>query len=374
LEKTLSKTGNLKKSIEEIAREAIPKISVLGVGGAGGNIVTWMKEKEAAGATVIAMNSDAQHLNITKADKKILLGYKVTGGLGCGGYPEKGAEAANESLEEIKKEIAGSGLVIVASGLGGGTGTGASPVAAKLGKEIGALVIGVVTIPFFVERARMLKARDGLKRLWEECDAVVVIDNNRLRKVAGNLPIREAFSVANELIASFIKNLSETIALPSLVNMDFADMRTIMVGGGVCAIGAGEGLGDAKVEDAVETALTTQLLDIADISEAKGALVHVEGGDDMTLDEVNRAAEIVINRVSPTAKSSWGARVNSAMTGSMRVMIVLTGVASPFLSDEIPGFAMKKEEKEPENKVTEELIPKRTEPKKEKGLLNRIFG
>jgi len=359
-----------KKSIEEIAKEAIPQITVLGVGGAGCNIVTWMKEKGVAGATIIALNSDAQHLSITKADKRILIGYKVTGGLGCGGYPEQGAKAAEENAEEIRKEIANSGLVFITTGLGGGTGTGGAPVIAKIAKEFGALTIGVVTIPFQVERARLVKARDGLKRLAEVCDAVIVVDNNRLRKVAGNLPLKEAFAVANELIATFVKNLSETIAVPSLMNMDFADLRSIMLKGGICAIGVGEGSGETKIEDSVEMALNTQLLDIGDISKAEGALVHVEGGDDMTLDDINRAGELVINRISPTAKVSWGAGVNSAMTGKVRTTVVLTGVGSPFLVEEMPAFGVLREEVKGEA-VEVEVKEEKAE---RKGLFGRVFS
>jgi cell division protein FtsZ len=320
-----------KKSIEEIAREAIPKISVLGVGGAGGNIVTWMKEKEAAGATIFALDTSAQDLLTTKADEKVLLGYEVTEGLGCGGYSELGSTAARKSLPEIKRVINNSKLVFIAAGLGGGTGTGSVSIIAKTAREMGAVTIGVVTLPFAVERSRQAKTIVGLRRLREASDAVIVIDNNRLRAVAGNMPLKQAFSVANELIASFIKNLSETIALPSLVNIDFADLQAIMAGVGICAIGVGEGVGDGKVEDAVEKSLTSQLLDIADISEAEGALVHVEGGDDMTLDEVNRAAEIVINKISPRAKVILGARVNSLMTGSIKVTLILTGVRRTLL-------------------------------------------
>jgi cell division protein FtsZ len=357
------------KSIEEIARESIPQISVLGIGGAGCNIVSWMREKGVSGAKIYGLNSDAQHLSITKADHRILLGYKVTGGLGCGGFPEKGAKAAEESIGEIEEIISGSGLTFITTGLGGGTGTGASPVIAKLGREMGALTLGVVTTPFQVERARLRKAKEGLKRLVDVCDAVIVIDNNRLRKVAGNLPLREAFAVANELIATFIKNISETIAIPSLMNMDFADMKTIMMGGGVCAIGFGEGIGDNKVQDSVEKAFDTQLLDIGDIKKAKGALVHIEGGDDMTLEDVNKAGELVIDSIASNAKVSWGARVNSVMQGSMRTTIVLAGVDSPFLVEDLKPFGVIKEQ------VKEiEISEKSEEKSKKKGILGRFFG
>jgi cell division protein FtsZ len=332
VKRIMDKTGS-DKTIEEIARETIPHISVLGIGGAGCNIVSWMKKKGVTGANIYALNSDAQHLSIVNADRRVLLGYNRCGGLGCGGFPERGLEAAEESSEEIEKIISGSGLVFLTAGLGGGTGTGASPVIAKLAREIGALTVGVVTTPFQVEVARLAKAKAGLRRLFEFCDAVIVIDNNRLLKIAGNSPLSEAFALVNELIARFIKSVTETIVTPSLMNLNFADMKFIMMESGVCAIGVGEGMGNRKVEDAIEKAFDNPLLDVRDIRKAEGALVHIEGGNDMTLDDVNRAGEIVISRIAPHAKVSWGARVNSKMPGSTRATIVLSGVESPFLME-----------------------------------------
>ena len=328
------------RSIEDIARESIPSISVIGVGGAGCNIVSWMKEKGVEGAHLLALNTDAQHLGMTKADKRMLIGYNLTRGLGCGGFPEQGTQAVKESSAEIINEVSGSGLIFITSGLGGGTGTGASPEIAKIAKDAGALTLGVVTVPFQVERSRLAKAKVGLKRLVGACDSVIVIDNNRLRKVAGTLPLGQAFSVANELIATFIKNTSETIAVPSLMNLDFADFKTIMTGGGVCAIGFGEGSGDTKVQSAVDKALANQLLDIGDTKKSEGALVHIAGGNDMTLDDINEAGEIIIDRISPGAKVSWGARVDSKMQGSLRVTVVLAGVDSPFLIEELAPFGV----------------------------------
>jgi len=363
--------SSVQRSIEDIAKESIPKIKVLGVGGAGCNVVSWMKEKGVSGASIVAMNSDAQHLSITKADRRMLIGYGVTSGLGCGGFPEKGAKAAEESLGEIEREISGSGLVFITTGLGGGTGTGASPVVAGIARDLGALTLSVVTIPFQVERARLAKAKEGLRRLIESCDSVIVIDNNRLRKVAGTLPLESAFAVANELIATFIKNTSETIAIPSLMNLDFADFKAIMSGSGICAIGFGEAQGDRKVNEAVEKALENQLLDIGDIQDSVGALVHIEGGDDMTLDDINRAGELVIDNISPHAKVSWGARVNSKMEGAMRATVVLAGVDSPFLIEELPAFGVVAKTKY-EEAVEVEVVEAPEEPRK--GFFSRVFG
>ena len=354
----VSKTSE--KTIEEIARESIPQICVIGAGGAGCNIVSWMKEKGVAGTRIYALNTDAKHLGITRADRRILIGYKTCGGLGTGGFTEQGTKAAEEDAGEIEKIVAGSGLVFITAGLGGGTGTGAAPVIARISRELGILTLGVVTIPFQVERTRMEKAKVGLGRLVEECDAVVVIDNSRLRKMAGALPLSEAFAVANELIASFIKNISETIAIPSLVNLDFADLKTIMTGAKICAIGIGEGQGDTMVEDAVEKALSNQLLDIGDLKKSEGGLIHLEGGDDMTLEDVTRAGEIVINRISPTARVSWGARVNSKLEGTMRATIVLGGVQSPFLEAAIASAALM----QPTGSALEAEVVKKPEPKK----------
>lgn len=346
------------RSIEEIAKEAIPHISVVGIGGGGSNIISWMK-KGSINAKTIALNSDAQHLSITKADERILLGYKTSGGLGCGGFPEQGIKVAEESTVEIERALRDSELIFVTTTLGGGTGTGASPVVAKIAKEVGGLTLGVVTIPFQVEGMRLEKAREGLKKLVEVCDSVIVIDNNRLRKLAGNLPLRDAFGVANEQIADFIRNLSEALSYPGHVNMDFADVKAIMKNGGICAVGFGEGSGDQKVEEAVEKATNTQLLDIGDMKKAVGALVCLEGGEDMTLEDVNRAAELVMEKISPTAKVSWGARINSELEDTMKAIVVLAGVDSPFLASVSKTTA----KKEAAHKVAKK-VPAKKEAKK----------
>lgn len=320
----------LDKTIDEIARDSVPKIDILGIGGGGCNIVSWIKEG-VEGADVFALNSDAQHLSVTKAGTKILIGYKTTGGLGCGGSPDQGTLAAEESAIDIERAIGDSDLAILATTLGGGTGTGATPVIARIAKEAGALTIGVVTIPLEVEGTRLTHAKEGLKNLVEACDSVIVIDNNSIRQVAGNLPLKEAFGVANQRLGAFIKNISEALSVPGLVNLDFADVKAIMGNGGICAVGFGEGSGDMKVEEATERALDSQLLDIGDVSRANGVLVHLEGGEDMTLEDVNRAGELVLKRVSPSAKVVWGARINPELDGRLRTTVVLAGVESPFL-------------------------------------------
>jgi cell division protein FtsZ len=305
-------------------------IKVIGVGGAGNNMVSWLFKKGIRGAEVIACNTDKQHLDISESDKKFLIGRDVTRGLGCGGYPQKGAEAAQESIMQLKEALRGSDMVFVCAGMGGGTGTGAAPVVAAVAKETGSIVIGTVTMPFNIERARVDKAEFGLQQLRNACDTVVVIDNNRLVQIAGNLPVQQAFAVANELVATMIKGIVEIIAVPSLVNLDYADVKAIMSNGGVAAIGIGSSDTTNRVDEAVKGALSNPLLEIT-YKGATGALIHVEGGPDLTLDEINRVGELVTESMDEDANVIWGARVNEDMKGKIMVMTIVTGVSSPWL-------------------------------------------
>jgi cell division protein FtsZ len=293
-------------------------------------MVNWLYKKGIKGAEILACNTDKQHLNITEADRKFLLGKDLTRGLGCGGFPNKGAESAQESLQEIKESLKGSDMVFVCAGMGGGTGTGAAPVVAQVARDTGAIVIGTVTMPFNIERARVDKAEFGLQQLREVSDTVIVIDNNRLVAIAGNLPIQQAFAVANELVSTMIKGIVETIAVPSLVNLDYADVKAIMTNGGVAAIGVGASDTENRVEEAVKGALSNPLLDI-NYDGATGALIHVTGGPDMTLDEVNRIGELVTESLDDDANVIWGARVSDAMKGKLTVMTIITGVKSPWI-------------------------------------------
>jgi cell division protein FtsZ len=305
-------------------------IKVIGSGGAGNNMVSWLYRKGIKGAEILACNTDQQHLNMTEADRKFLIGKEVTKGLGCGGFPEKGAEAAQESLNEIKAVLKDSDLVFVCAGMGGGTGTGSAPLIASVARDVGAIVIGTVTMPFKIERARVEKAEFGLEQIREVTDTVIVIDNNRLVAIAGNLPIQQAFAVANELIATMIKGIVETIAVPSLVNLDYADVRAIMKNGGVAAIGVGCSDTNSRVEEAVKGALSNPLLDI-NYEGASGALIHVVGGPDMTLDEISRVGDLVTESLDEEANVIWGARVDEEMKGRITVMTIITGVKSPWI-------------------------------------------
>lgn len=305
-------------------------IKVFGVGGAGSNMVSWLYGKGIQGAATYAVNTDKQHLDITDADGKILIGREITRGLGCGGFPDKGREAAKESMSELKEVLSKTDMAFICAGLGGGTGTGAAPEIAKLAKEQGAIVIGTVTMPFNIERARIDKAEFGLDMLRDVSDTVIVIDNNRLVNLAGNLPVKQAFAVANELISTMIKGIVEIIAVPSLVNLDYADVKAIMANGDVSVIGVGESDSEHRVEEAVKRALSNPLLDV-NYAGANGALIHLSGGEDLTLDEVNKAGELVTEALDPDANVVWGARIDDELKGKIRVMTIVTGVSSPYI-------------------------------------------
>lgn len=305
-------------------------IKVIGCGGAGNNMVSWLHKKGIQGAEILAINTDKQHLDISEADQKILIGRELTRGLGCGGFPEKGNQAAKESIHSIKNALKEADMVFICAGMGGGTGTGSAPIVAQVGREIGAIVIGTVTMPFDIERARVDKAEFGLQQLREASDTVIVIDNNRLVQIAGNLPIQQAFAVANELVSTMIKGIVEIIAIPSLVNLDYADVKAIMANGDVSVIGIGESDSESRVEEAVRRALTNPLLDVS-YDGATGALIHITGGDDLTLDEVSKAGELVTESLDADANVIWGARIDNTMKGKIRVMTIITGVNSPYI-------------------------------------------
>ncbi len=305
-------------------------IKVIGVGGMGGNAVTWLFNKGISGATIYAANTDALHLSVTKADEKILIGKELTRGLGCGGVPTKGREAAKEALVEIKKAIGVADMVFVIAGMGGGTGTGAAPVVAQIAKETGAVVISVVTMPFEAEKARIDKAEFGLQELRDVTDTCIVLDNNRLVDIAGQLPIEQAFAVANELVSTMVKGIVETITLPSLINLDYADVSAIMRDGGVAVIGIGEADTADRVNEAVKQALTHPLLDV-DYQGASGALIHVTCGPDLKLEEFDLIGRIVSENLSAEAQVIIGARISKEFMGKVRVITIMTGIKSPYV-------------------------------------------
>jgi|TARA_Y100000310_G_C20698845_1_gene827795 cell division protein FtsZ len=304
-------------------------IVVVGAGGAGNNSITRLTNMGGIkGAKSVVVNTDAQHLDISKADKKLLIGYQETKGLGAGGFPEVGRTAAEASKNEIKELVKDANLVFLTCGLGGGTGTGSLPVVAEIARNAGAIVVATVTTPFDLEKARLLKAEEGLIELREHCDTVIVVDNNKLLEYVPQLPVNQAFGVADELIATMMKGISETITVPSLMNLDYADVKSIMTGGGVAMIGVGEAEGKNKVEEAVHDAMNHPLLDV-DYRGASGALIHITGGPSMTLSEVTDAGDAISGALDPSAQVIWGARVDPEMEGKIRVMNIITGVKSP---------------------------------------------
>lgn len=319
----------LDSRILELAKAAKPSVAIIGLGGAGCNIVSWMAEKEIVGSKIIAADTDATHLMEIKADVKILIGEKTYRGKGTGGFSERGTEAARENMSEIRKELLGSNLIFIIAGMGGGTGTGSAHVVTEATHEEGILTIGFVMLPFDYELLRRKKAISEIKNLAGKCDSLVVIDNSRLLKIAGNLPLKEGFAIANEFIGGFIKNISETITQASLVNLDFSGLRSVVERGGISAIGMGESEGQNRIQNAVEQALASPLLDISDISKAYGVMIHITGGEDMTLGEVTEAGEIILEKAPNTGRIVWGARVDESLAGRVKVTAVLTGVIDP---------------------------------------------
>ncbi len=311
-------------------------ISIIGCGGGGSNTINRLSQAGIFGAEIVAANTDAKHLLHIHAPHKVLLGKMITRGLGAGALPEIGEKSAREAEEELKPYVRDSKIVFVTAGMGGGTGTGAAPVVARMAREAGALVIGIVTMPFKAEgRLRMENAQRGLERLSVNCDTTAVISNDKLLELVPKLPLDAAFRVADEVLMESIKGLTEIITKPGLVNLDFNDVMTIMKNGGVAMIGMGESdnkssRGD-RVESAVNQALESPLLGEIDLSTARGALIRVVGGTDMTISEAEKAAEMVNERINPNARIIWGCSVDPALDGTMKVMLVLTGVNAPTL-------------------------------------------
>lgn len=314
------------------------RIVVVGTGGGGCNTSTRLKEIGVAGAHVIAMNTDAKHLAVTKADKKILLGRELTRGLGAGGFPDVGKKAAEESRNDIRSALQDCDLLFLTCGLGGGTGTGSAPVVAYMAREMGAIVIAAVTLPFKIEGARLVKAEEGLQKLREVCDTVIVIENQKLIELAGNRPLKEAFGVADGLIATMIKGITETISQPSLVNLDYADVKTIMRSGGVATIGVGESDQQHRAKEAITKALSHPLLEV-DYSGATGALIQVIGGEDLKLEEIDEIGQSVAQHMDPSALVMWGARILPEYNGRIQVITVITGVKSPYILGKTGRFA-----------------------------------
>lgn len=325
--KTLTRSV-VDRELEEVLEGLTTTIKVIGCGGAGSNTIARCLAESVSGAELISLNTDAQHLLLSKSPRKILIGRRLTKGLGAGSLPRIGEEAAKESEKDIRESIGNSDMVFVTCGLGGGTGTGSAPVIAKIAKESDALTIGVVTLPFSVEGVvRMENAERGLNKLRDICDTVIVIPNDKLLDIVPNLSLNAAFKVADEVLMRSIKGITEMITMPGLVNLDFADLKTVMKRGGVAMIGLGEAEGENKAINAVTEALNSPLLKV-DISEATGALVNVTGGEDMTISEAEKVVEEIYSRVDPNARIIWGTTINPDLKRNIRAMLVITGVKS----------------------------------------------
>jgi cell division protein FtsZ len=314
------------KSIRNVSAESFARIKVIGVGGGGSNAVNRMMDEGLQGVEYIAVNTDAQALMLSKASIRVRLGDKLTRGLGAGGDPEVGRKAAEESSDELYNVLKGSDMVFVTAGMGGGTGTGAAPIVSQIAKESGALTIGVVTRPFTFEgMRRMQSAEQGIGKLKEHADTLIVIPNDRLLQLADKrATLQDSFRMADEVLHQGIQGISELITTPGLINLDFADVRTIMAEGGAALMAVGHGEGDERAKKAAEKAISSQLLDIT-IDGARGVLFNVTGGPSLTLFEVNQAAAIIRETSHPDVNMIFGAVIDPNMGDEVRITVIATG-------------------------------------------------
>ena len=325
IEKDMIKSGNDNAAEDDFVGQ--PRIVIIGCGGAGNNTVNRIHHMGVSGAETIAINTDKQHLDMIQADKRILIGKSLTKGLGAGGYPDVGKRAAEMARPTLEAILESADLVFITAGMGGGTGTGSAPVVAQIAKEQGAIVVGMVSYPFQVEKARLIRAEEGLEAFAAAADSVIVLDNNRLKNFVPNLPLGQAFSVMDQLIGETVKGISETITQPSLINIDYADVRAIMSKGGVAVMLVGESKQQNKAESVVRECLSNPMLDI-DYRGATGSLIHITGGTDLTLQDAEEVATSLTYELDPHADVIWGARVRPDMEGKIRVLAIMTGVKS----------------------------------------------
>lgn len=327
--------------LEQMIAKQRARIKVVGAGGGGNNTIDRISEVGIKGAETIAVNTDAQDLLYTNAEKKILIGRESTKGLGAGAIPQKGEEAALEAEHEIKQALANSDMVFITCGLGGGTGTGSAPVIADIAKKSGALTVAIVTLPFSMEGQRRYEnAMIGLEKLESIVDTLIVIPNNKLLELAPDLPLHTAFKVADEILTNAVKGIAELVTKAGLVNLDFADIRTVMGNGGVAVIGVGESDSPDRAREAVEKALNNPLLDVK-IDGANGALINVAGGTDMTLNEARIVVETVAEKLADDAKLIWGAQIYEDLEKTIRAMLIVTGVQS----SQIRGAGLKRKDR-----------------------------
>jgi len=314
--------------LEELLAQQRASIKVVGCGGGGNNTINRISEVGIAGAETIAINTDAQDLLYTTADKKLLVGREVTRGMGAGSNPKVGEDAAHENEHEIKKSLEHADMVFITCGLGGGTGTGSAPVVGEISKKLGALTVAIVTVPFTMEGNRRYEnAVVGLEKLEQVVDTLIVIPNDKLLEIAPDLPLHTAFKVADEILTNAVKGIAELVTKTGLVNLDFADIRAVMSNGGVALIGTGESDSENRATEAVERAITNPLLDV-DIAGATGALINVSGSKDMTLNEARKVVEAISERLADDARIIWGAQIYDDLGGTLKTMLIVTGVKS----------------------------------------------
>ncbi|MGN6154648.1 MAG: cell division protein FtsZ [Sphingomicrobium sp.] len=319
--------------------ELRPRISVIGVGGAGGNAVANMIRADVQGVDFVVANTDAQALNTSSADRRIQLGLKITQGLGAGSRPEIGRAAAEESLEEIEKALEGAHMCFLAAGMGGGTGTGAAPVIAKAARDKGILTVGVVTKPFAFEGARRSRSADGgIEELQQHVDTLIVIPNQNLFRLANSeTTFKEAFEMADEVLQQGVRGITDLMVMPGLINLDFADVRSVMGEMGKAMMGTGEASGDNRAIEAAEKAISNPLLDGVSMKGAKGVIISITGGEDMRLMEVDEAASHIKELVDPDANIIWGSAFNNDLDGKIRVSVVATGIEADSVAQPQPA-------------------------------------
>ncbi len=345
------KRNPMDEELEQLISRQKAKIKVVGAGGGGNNSINRMTEVGITGCETIAVNTDAQDLLYTNADTKILIGKELTQGLGAGSIPQVGEEAARESEQELKQKVQGADMVFITCGMGGGTGTGSTPVIAEIAKKCGSLTVAIVTLPFSMEGSRRYEnAVIGLEKLAAIVDTLIVIPNDKLMELAPDLPLHTAFKVADEILTNSVKGIAELVTKAGLVNLDFADIRAVMGKGGVAMIGIGESDSENRATESVEKAINNPLLDV-DITGANGALINVAGGPDMTLDEARRVVETISERLDEDARVIWGAQISADMAGTIRTLLIVTGVSSP----QILGPKKKRSSAEMKQEVQNEL-------------------
>jgi cell division protein FtsZ len=325
-----TQTGQASQEAKDVEENAQVRIAVIGVGGAGCNCVNRIFSGGIKSASTMAVNTDGKHLNMIGAHKKILIGRTITKGLGAGGDVNLAKKCAEVDKEMLKREIGDNELIFLVAGMGGGTGGGAAPVVAQIAKEQGAIVVAMVTYPFALERVRIKKAQQSLQELVKVCDTVVVIDNNRLAAYVPNLPINKAFELADSITTRAVVGISDTIMFPSLINVDYADVQTVMQNGGLSMISLGQASGHDKVQDVVKDTLEHPLLDV-DYEGAKGCLIHLEGGPDLTLGDAIKAGELLTQSFDEASSVKVGARINPSLQDGIRITAIITGVKSPYM-------------------------------------------